>query len=83
MTNFIDDSKNYKFIWKFFGHEAKGTALHHRIHLVQFALLHRLESTESGVEALSGGQQAFLIVSNTDRKKVEMALKPHEILDHD
>lgn len=67
-----------KLIWEFRGPDAKGTAAHHRIHLVQFALSNGFESMESGVEELNPEYvQAWLLCSPRNVETAKMQLKPH------
>ncbi len=67
-----------KLIWDFHGPDAEKTAMHHQIHLNQFAESEKLLNTLSGVETLSEMHAiAFLVVEKNQMLKVRDALKPH------
>lgn len=67
-----------KMIWDFRGPTAKHTAIHHEIHLKEYAESENLELKKTGVfhtnEMLSS---AFLIVLKSEMISVRDALKPH------
>ena len=69
--------KRIKFIWKFYGVEAKGTAEHHVIHLKEYCENNKFNSCESNIEDLEeGGTQAFLIIDEKDAITAHAFLKP-------
>ncbi len=67
-----------KLIWDFRGPSAKQTAIHHEIHLKEYASLEKLPIQITGVthtnELLSS---AFLVVMKSQMKIIRDALKPH------
>lgn len=70
--------KRIKFVWKFYGLEAKGTADHHVIHLKEYSVKNNFTNFDSGVEELEeGGFQAFLILNESQAIKAHEFLKPH------
>ena len=70
--------KKIKFIWKFYGIEAKGTAEHHVIHLKEYCENNNINDFESNIEPLDeGGTQAFLIIDEKDAISAHGFLKPH------
>ena len=69
--------KKIKFIWKFFGNDALGTAKHHTIHLEEFCNQHSYELIECNVEEIEEGFQAFLIIKEKDAIPSHPLLKPH------
>lgn len=67
-----------KLIWDFRGGDAEGTAVHHEIHLKEFADKEQLELNETGVEKQTEMHYlAYLMVSQEEMKKVRDALIPH------
>lgn len=71
--------KRIKFIWKFYGLEAKGTAEHHVIHLTEYSQKCNFRLFETNIEILEeGGFQAFLTLEEPDAISAHAFLKPHE-----
>ncbi len=69
--------KRVKFIWKFYGLEAKGTAEHHVIHLKEYCVKNSFENFESNIEDLEeGGTQAYLIIEEKNAITAHGFLKP-------
>ena len=69
--------KKIKFIWKFYGLEAKGTAEHHVIHLIEYCQNKQFQG-ESSVEPIEeGGFQAYLILEESNAIIAHPTLKPH------
>lgn len=67
-----------KLIWDFRGADAAELARHHAKHLGQFAEREQLESSESGVEAVSDKHHmAWIIVPEEHMIAVRNALRPH------
>jgi hypothetical protein len=67
-----------KLIWDFRGAEAHQTAIHHEIHLKEFASREALTEQTTGVEQLSPMHSiAFLHVTKAQMILVRDALKPH------
>lgn len=67
-----------KLIWDFRGPDAEKIALHHEIHLKEYALTEALQNTLTGVEVLRDNHTiAFVVVDKESMKPVRDALKPH------
>lgn len=67
-----------KLIWDFFGTDAEQTAIHHEIHLKEFASIDKLDYLSSGVEQIKENHFiAFIIVSKSNMPVFRDALKPH------
>jgi len=67
-----------KLVWEFKGPDAEHFAVHHEIHLKQYAAAENLlESTSSTEEVSSEFWNASLTVDKADMIKVRDALKPH------
>lgn len=66
-----------KLIWDFRGPSAKQTAIHHEIHLKEFAAAKSLEFQITGVTHTEGFSYAYLVVSKNQMKEVRDVLKPH------
>lgn len=71
-------TRNIRLIWDFRGEDAEKTAIHHEIHLKEFAKKEKIEAIETGVEheneLLSS---AFITVPEPQMKLVRDALIPH------
>lgn len=66
-----------KLIWDFRGPTAKETAIHHEIHLKEYAVLEKLEFQITGVVHTESLSYAYLVVSKNQMKEVRDVLKPH------
>ncbi len=67
-----------KLTWEFKGPDAEHFAVHHEIHLKQYALAENLLDTTSSAEQMNPELWvASLIVDKSDMIKVRDALKPH------
>lgn len=67
-----------KLIWDFRGPAAAKTALHHEIHLKEFAFAKALTTQITGVEDHNELHSiAYLVVQEDEMKPVRDALKPH------
>lgn len=67
-----------KLIWDFRGPAAKQTALHHEIHLKEYANTENLDLKITGVEHFSEMHSvAFLVVKKPEMIGVRDVLKPH------
>lgn len=67
-----------KLIWDFRGNESYPIAEHHRIHLEEFISRENLVIQETGVQKISPMYSiAYMMVSESEMKKVRDALKPH------
>ena len=70
--------RRIKMIWDFRGMDAEQTALHHEIHLKEFAEREKLENTVCGVETINEGYAiAYVTVNEPDMVMVRDALMPH------
>ena len=70
--------RNIKLIWDFRGEDAEKTAIHHEIHLKQFAQKENIEVIETGVEHETElFSFAFITVPEPQMKIVRDALIPH------
>lgn len=70
--------RRLKLIWDFRGQDGKQTALHHEVHLKEYAFAKALSNPITGV--LSVNEQhhlAFLVVNEDQMIPVRDALKPH------
>ncbi|WP_010177109.1 hypothetical protein [Aquimarina agarilytica] len=71
-------NRKLKLIWDFRGPTANKTALHHEIHLKEYAISEKLLLQITGTETLSDMHSiAFLVVEENEMKPVRDALKPH------
>lgn len=67
-----------KLIWDFRGPDAEKIALHHEIHLKEYASSQALQSPITGVTALSQSHfMAYLVVDREVMKPIRDVLKPH------
>lgn len=70
--------RKLKLIWDFRGPSASKTAIHHEIHLKEFIQIEKLEINITGCHDLSDMHSiAFMIVTDSEMKKVRDVLKPH------
>ncbi len=70
--------KRIKLIWDFRGIDAHAIALHHEIHLNEFANKESILTTFCGTEAINDMYSiAYILVLETDMLKVRDALLPH------
>lgn len=70
--------RRLKLIWDFRGPMGEKTALHHEIHLKEYALAKGLSQAVTGVQIASDNHHyAFLVVNEDEMKPVRDALKPH------
>ncbi len=73
--------RRIKVIWDFYGPDAEQTALHHEIHLNQFATKESLVDTVAGVDKEHDEHViAYLVINETDVITVRDTLKPHRAL---
>ncbi|BDD03486.1 hypothetical protein [Aureibacter tunicatorum] len=71
-------SDRIKLIWDFRGMAAKGTALHHRIHLEEFAIKEGIRNHKTGVENINDMYSiAYICVEEDQMPIVRDALRPH------
>lgn len=71
-------TRNIRMIWDFRGEDAEKTAIHHEIHLKQFAEKENIEIVETGVEHMDElFSSAFITVKEPQMKIVRDALIPH------
>jgi hypothetical protein len=67
-----------KLIWDFRGPNAKQTAEHHQIHLVDYLKAENKADLQTGVEVLNEFHViAFMLVEKAQMKKFRDVLKPH------
>lgn len=70
--------RKLKLIWDFRGPAAQKTAQHHEIHLKEYILTENLTTNITGSMDISDMHSiAYLVVSDSEMKKVRDALKPH------
>lgn len=70
--------RKLKLIWDFKGPNGKQTAIHHEIHLKEYASAEALQEQTTGVEHINDMHSlAFLVVIESEMKPVRDALKPH------
>ncbi|WP_274474401.1 hypothetical protein [Mangrovimonas aestuarii] len=70
--------RQLKLIWDFRGHASTKTAEHHAIHLEEYITIENVEKAFAGFETLSEMHAiAFMVVNETDMKKLRDSLKPH------
>ncbi len=70
--------KKLKLIWDFRGPTASKTAQHHEIHLKEYINIEGLSLQITGYTELTEMRSiAFLVVTESEMKKVRDALKPH------
>ncbi len=70
--------RKLKLIWDFRGPSAHKTAQHHEIHLKEYISLEKISLNITGHTAISDMHSiAFMIVVDSEMKKVRDALKPH------
>ena len=74
----MEKHRKIKLIWDFRGMDSKQTAIHHEIHLKEFALKEKLSFFETGVYSVEELHfVAFLTVEEPNMKPVRDALIPH------
>ncbi len=70
--------RRLKLIWDFRGPAGEKTAIHHEIHLKEYALAKVLSNPLTGVSTISEMHHtAYLVVNEDQMKSVRDALKPH------
>lgn len=70
--------RRLKLIWDFKGPAGAQTALHHEVHLKEYAITKALSQPITGVINLSElHSYAYLVVNETEMPAVRDALKPH------
>lgn len=70
--------RKIKMIWDFRGPVAEKTAMHHALHLKEFASLESLKERISGSTSINEMHAiAYLVVTDAEVSKVKNALKPH------
>lgn len=70
--------KRIKMIWDFRGMDGEQTAIHHEIHLKEFAQRENLKETITGVEVVNDVYAiAYITVLESDMVTVRDALMPH------
>ncbi|SHI67632.1 hypothetical protein [Aquimarina spongiae] len=70
--------RKLKLIWDFRGPAASKTAQHHEIHLKEFIAAEKLTLNITGFEELTDMHSlAFMVVPESEMKKVRDLLKPH------
>ncbi|WP_378185150.1 hypothetical protein ACE939_09325 [Aquimarina sp. W85] len=70
--------RKIKLIWDFRGPNAALTAKHHETHLREYATIEKLAYFLTSQQHLSEIHSiAFMVVNDSDMKKVRDALKPH------
>ncbi len=71
-------TRNIRLIWDFRGEDAEKTAIHHEIHLKQFAQKENIEVIETGVDHETElFSLAYITVPEPQMKIVRDALIPH------
>lgn len=71
-------NRKIKLLWDFRGPDAKETAIHHTIHLREFATLKQLTFYEIDIQVKNPMLvAAFILVDEKDMKIYRDALKPH------
>ena len=71
-------NRKIKLIWDFRGEDAKETAIHHTIHLKEFADAENLPFYNIDIQEVNPMLcAAFMIVDETNMKIFRDALKPH------
>ena len=67
-----------KLLWDFRGPDAHKIALHHEVHLKEYAFAKALNTPITGVQDISTDHSiAFLVVDRDAMKPIRDALKPH------
>jgi hypothetical protein len=67
-----------KLIWDFRGPNAKPTAEHHQLHLMDYLKMTNQSEMQTGVEEQNDAHVvAYMIVEKAQMKKYRDALKPH------
>ena len=70
-------NRKIKLLWDFRGPDAKETAVHHTIHLKEFAIIEKLNFHEIEIQEKNPMLcSAFIIVDEKDMKTYRDALKP-------
>ncbi|WP_109300473.1 hypothetical protein [Aquimarina sp. AU474] len=70
--------RKLKLIWDFRGPSAHKTAQHHEIHLKEYISLEKLSLSITGHTSISDMHSiAYMVVKDSEMKKVRDALKPH------
>ncbi len=70
--------RRLKLIWDFRGPAGEKTAIHHEIHLKEYAFAKALSNPLTGVSTLSEMHHiAYLVVNEDQMKPIRDALKPH------
>ena len=70
--------RKLKLIWDFKGPNASKTAQHHEIHLKEYILLEKTFLNITGHQDINEMHSlAFMVVTDSEMKKVRDALKPH------
>lgn len=70
--------RKLKLIWDFRGPVANKTAEHHVIHLNEYIILEKLSINITGLQDINELHSiAFMVVTDSEMKKVRDALKPH------
>lgn len=71
-------NRQIKFIWDFYGEDAKEIAQHHARHLVTFFELNKLKSTEINSELITDGKSiAYVICEESNVQIIKNSLRPH------
>ena len=69
--------RKIKLIWDFRGLDSKQTAIHHKIHLSEYATKEKLLIAKTGIEIINDNHFiAYLVVNESEVFKVRDALKP-------
>lgn len=70
--------RKLKLIWDFKGPNASKTAQHHEVHLKEYILLEKTSLNITGYQDINEMHSlAFMVVTDSEMKKVRDALKPH------
>ena len=70
--------RKLKLIWDFRGPNGSQTAIHHEVHLKEYASSEMLQLQTTGVEHINEMHSiAFLVVIESEMKSVRDILKPH------
>lgn len=70
--------RKLKLIWDFKGPSASKTAQHHEVHLKEYISLEKLSLDITGYQNLNDMHSyAYMVVMDSEMKKVRDALKPH------
>jgi len=74
----MEKTRKIKLIWDFRGMDSKQTAIHHEIHLKEFAIKENIDFYLTGLEEVDEFHNiAYLVVEEPNMISVRDALIPH------